>query len=157
MKKNIKLPYKFSDIIIELKNSDNYKTECTRILHIDPNKYEEYIDIFAFHNKPIDENEIFDFSETKKHFGHWLQSYLLKSKDITGTTGTKRTASDHIIDKLNTMYTSQHIRLFFEKYMNQNNIDEEKAFKDFEKAKQSGITFAKIQSRITDNKKIFDY
>ena len=156
-KKNIKLPYKFSDIIIELKNSDNYKTECTRILHIDPNKYEEYIDIFAFHNKPIDENEIFDFSETKKHFGHWLQSYLLKSKDITGTTGIKRTASDHIIDKLNTMYTSQHIRLFFEKYMNQNNIDEEKAFKDFEKAKQSGITFAKIQSRITDNKKIFDY
>ena len=121
------------------------------------NKYEEYIDIFAFHNKPIDENEIFDFSETKKHFGHWLQSYLLKSKDITGTTGTKRTASDHIIDKLNTMYTSQHIRLFFEKYMNQNNIDEEKAFKDFEKAKQSGITFAKIQSRNTDNKKIFDY
>ena len=64
LKKNIKLPYKFSDIIIELKNSDNYKTECARILHIDPSKYEEYIDIFAFHNKPIDENEIFDFSSS---------------------------------------------------------------------------------------------
>lgn len=71
--KKINLPYKFSDIIEELKKSDNFKIECERVLKINVNKFDDYLDNFAFHNKPADEETIFDFDKVRSHFSYWLK------------------------------------------------------------------------------------
>lgn len=83
IKKSNKLEFTYQEIIKELRNSDNFKIECERILKINRNKYDEYLDNFAFHTKPTDESILYEFDKVKSHFSYWLKNNKDKLPQIT--------------------------------------------------------------------------
>lgn len=88
-KNSNKLEFTFSECIQELRNSDNFKIECERILKINRNKFDEYLDHFNFHNKPTDETLIFEFDKVRSHFSNWLKNNKDKLPQSTQQTTNK--------------------------------------------------------------------
>jgi len=87
------LQFTFSNCIEELRNSDNFKIECERILKINRNKFDEYLNNFEFHNKPTDELELFEFDKVRTHFSYWLKN----NKDKLPQSNNNNTTNKPII------------------------------------------------------------
>jgi hypothetical protein len=71
--KNIALPFKFSEISLELKNNSKTKEHCVKFHKMIPSQYETYIDWFMSINSDHIPEEIVDFKEWNKHFKEWIK------------------------------------------------------------------------------------